>query len=208
MIDNPGESKVSIVFFMLLTCTILVSVINRNLATTLKVRNDPDAKAVVDGIEIACTVFFSFELCARIFASSVDPVRLLLCDIYFWVDVLAILPNLIEWIDHAVDGNTQALPTYVRDPAALMRMLRILKLMRHYTDWRVLKVALKHVRRGSIEHPRSRQGQAVAHLACPSLMWLRSALPTSGGSADSGAGVRHAPRDPAAVGRAVDRRGR
>ena len=68
VIDNPGESRVSIVFFMLLTCTILVSVINRNLATTLKVRNDPDAKAVVDGIEIACTVFFSFELCARIFA--------------------------------------------------------------------------------------------------------------------------------------------
>ena len=120
--------------------------INRNLATTLRVRNHPDAKDVTDGIEIACTLVFSIELGLRVFASSVDPLRLLLCDIYFWVDVVAIMPNLIEWTDHAIEGNTQALPTYVRNPAALMRMLRILKLMRHYTDWRVLKIAIKRVR--------------------------------------------------------------
>lgn len=195
IVNNPGSSRKAALFLALLASTIFVSLINRHLATTLRFRNNRDASDATLGIELACTVFFCIELSLRIFATSVDPVKLLLCDGYFWIDLMAIIPNVIEWVDHAIRGNLDPLPTPVRNTAALMRMLRILKLMRHYTDWRVLIVALRHVRSVRIRPLRSPFLVVLTRVQIP---------PMTGGAADSDPGVRDASCNCDAVGGALD----
>ena len=61
----------------------------------------------------------------------------------YWVDVLSVVPFYIEVPIRAGEDNDAALPDGVRI-LGLLRVLRILKLMRHYPDWRVLIVALKN----------------------------------------------------------------
>eukprot|EP00966_Prymnesium_polylepis_P330103 7385762-Prymnesium_polylepis.2 len=140
LLDEPRTSRAAACIFFVICVSILVSVINWQLSTTLKVRNNPEARSVTDGVEIACTIIFIFEASMRIFIASIDFYNLI--DFYLLMDIFSILPNLIDWF-----AGTDSLPTVLQDIASLLKMCRILKLMRHYTDWRVLGLALKHALR-------------------------------------------------------------
>ena len=73
LIDEPGHSKASAAVFGIVMLTIFTSVINWHIATTLRVRNDPSARSISEGIETGCTVIFVAELCVRLFVSTINP---------------------------------------------------------------------------------------------------------------------------------------
>ena len=64
--------------------------------------------------------------------------RLFFGDGYLWMDILAVVPQLTDWCLVSAD-----VPVEIDNFTTFLRLMRILKLLRHYTDWRVLTIALR-----------------------------------------------------------------
>lgn len=138
ILESPGSSIQARLVFLVLMSAIVASVINWHVSTLVKVVRSSGATSVSKAVEDACTIVFLIEMSVRFFVSTFDLYNMLLIEFTFWMDIFAVAPNVIEWI--AGEGF---LPSDLKEGAALLRLLRILKLMRHYADWKVLLMALR-----------------------------------------------------------------
>jgi hypothetical protein len=124
----------------------------------------------MQNLEATCVYVFTTEAALRTVVATLDLRRLLLLDVYYWVDLLSIVPfyaekvvtsqpdsctgggalnrTLLNSSDAIVNASVSVrrcspaeLPQAMR-VLQLLRLMRILKLMRHYVDMRVLILAL------------------------------------------------------------------
>ena len=123
--------------------------------------NENDRDEVFKGIEVTCVAIFTAEVFARTLVATLDLKRMLLLDIYWWIDALAIVPfyarlaydmgrgdciaaatanvsaTNLTLVRELVDATCASeLPIFLKF-LQLLRLLRILKLMRHYVDVRL-----------------------------------------------------------------------
>jgi len=94
-------------------------------------------------LEFVCAGVLTFELMLRTFVGTLNWKRMLLWEWTYWLDVLSLLPFYLDSRCWTSEINDDELPDEVRS-LELLRLLRILKLVRHYADWRVLMVALQN----------------------------------------------------------------
>ena len=122
LLDEPRSSSAAMAVFFMVITAILVSVATFYLSS-VKSLTEPDGGHTVWVVEACCVAVFTLEVSMRTVVATLDLKRLLLKDAYFYIDILAILPFYIDLI--------------IDDPGngfrwmALLRLLRILKLLRH-----------------------------------------------------------------------------
>lgn len=133
-LDQPKSSWAALGYMVVQISVIITSVLNFFLSTTKRLKGG----AGVQHIEIICAIFFTLEAAARTWVATLDLRRLMLRDPYYWLDVLCVIPFYVE-----IPLGKDDLPVWVK-LLQLFRLLRILKLMRHYTGWRVLTLALQN----------------------------------------------------------------
>eukprot|EP00964_Phaeocystis_antarctica_P056527 scaffold33338_cov48-Phaeocystis_antarctica.AAC.1 len=135
ILERPRSSRTAMALFAVTVVAIVASTITWALST---VEGMEDNKGIM-GVEIICNVVFTFELTLRLYAMQAELMNLIK-DPTFYVDVLSLLPFYIQcgvWI-----SNADSVP----EEAKLLRLLgvlRVLKLLRHYSGWRVLIIAVK-----------------------------------------------------------------
>ena len=137
----PGSSRGSTVCAVFLIVSIFVAVVNFFLSTVPELASSNEVWAV----EISCSVIFTFELLLRLYVATLD-LKTYLLDPTLWVDAIAIVPFYVEVGLRAAgsgssrqeDGGGLAVLQFL----ALMRLLRVFKLLKHYTDGKVLLIAL------------------------------------------------------------------
>ena len=97
---------------------------------------DEPTQMVVEVLEVVCSIVFSFEVLLRIFCTE----SLISCssDPFMWIDVLSVLPFVLKYTIFQAVGSEVDL-----DFLRLVRLLRLLKLARHYEQSRVLLITLK-----------------------------------------------------------------
>jgi len=129
-----------------MVATIVVSVVNFFLETTPALEDSAEVWIV----ELSCTAIFSLELLLRTYVGSPSP-RQMACDPGFWIDVLATAPFYIQLALRRGQSSgrldLQAIDLQaieVLEVMKLLRLVRILKLMKHFTDWRVMLIALSN----------------------------------------------------------------
>ena len=130
VLDMPHSSRAAFAFFTLIITVIFISVVSFFLATT----EGLEGSAELQMVENVCTVVFTIELAARIFVGTLDVRGLLLCDFCFWIDALVLVPSYAAWFGMSGDGSLRLLKS--------LKVARTLKLMRMYSGWRVLIIAL------------------------------------------------------------------
>ena len=113
--------------------TVMVSVINFFLSTVPELEGSDTIWAV----ELACGVIFTAELALRSYVATLDVRGMILSEPMFWIDVVTLIPFYIELMTGGGgDGNI------ILEIIGLLRLCRIFKLLKHYTGWRVLLIAL------------------------------------------------------------------
>jgi len=138
VLDAPNSSLKARVVFLALMAAIITSVVNWHVSTLVSVTRSPSATSACKAVETVCTIVFLIELTARLFVATFDLYSMLLVDFTLWMDIASLLPYILGWI-----VGEDALPDVLKEGAALLKLLRVLKLMRHYADWRVLVIALR-----------------------------------------------------------------
>ena len=189
LLDEPYSSRAASALFVVVLLAIFLSVASFYLMTVENlIANDQDD--VFRWIEGTCVLIFTAEVFARTLVATLDLKRMLLLDIYWWIDALAIVPfyarlaydmgrgdciaaatanvsaTNLTLVRELVDATCASeLPIFLKF-LQLLRLLRILKLMRHYVDVRVLMIAL---------------GTAWRALLVPAFAMLLTILILSGG---------------------------
>ena len=162
LLDEPGSSRGAKAILVVVIIAIVVSVLVFYLST-VKALTEHDGGQTLWVFEAICVFIFTVEVGVRSFVGTLDPKRLLLCDVYYWVDILSIIPFYLELIVRAQpdtctiggiavndtsdlgSGPVVCVPAQLPQGIAfmqLLRLMRILKLMRHYVDMRVLILAV------------------------------------------------------------------
>lgn len=96
--------------------------------------NEP-TQVVVEVLEVVCSVVFSIEVLLRI--SCTESIISCSSDPFMWIDVMSVLPFLLKYTIFQASGEVDL------DFLRLVRLLRLLKLARHYEQSRVLLFTLK-----------------------------------------------------------------
>ena len=144
LLDVPRSSSSARVVFFLIVFTVFVSVVVFYLrAVPGLAPPNSGMDTALRNLEIFCAVVFTLELLLRCVVATLDVRRLCLYDVYFYIDLVSILPSYTEFtliIIGSEIGSTAM--SNALDWLQLLRLLRILKLLRHYSGWRVLLFAL------------------------------------------------------------------
>ena len=150
LLDEPRSSSAAMAVFFMVITAILVSVATFYLSS-VKSLTEPDGGHTVWVVEACCVAVFTLEVSVRTVVATLDLKRLLLKDAYFYIDILAILPFYIDLI--------------IDDPGngfrwmALLRLLRILKLLRHCE-----RSGASNAHRTAIERPPMPCAWLLSHL--------------------------------------------
>ena len=134
-LDEPKSSLAAGAVFSFVVVLILISV--ATVFVDSMVDNDETTQMVVEVLELVCSIAFTVEVIIRIVCM---PDGLIICasDPFMWIDILAVLPFALEYtLFQAVDAD------FDLDFLRLVRLLRLLKLARHYEQSRVLLFTLK-----------------------------------------------------------------
>ena len=133
-LDEPKSSVASSIVFNLVVVLILISV-GTVFVDSMPGIDEP-TQVVVEVLEVVCSVVFSVEVLLRIFCT--DSIISCSSDPFMWIDVLSVLPFALKYtIFQAVSSEVDL------DFLRLVRLLRLLKLARHYEQSRVLLFTLK-----------------------------------------------------------------
>jgi len=136
-LDNPKSGLAAKCAIFLNIFMIVLSVLNFFFNTM------PDFdKEDVHIIESVCTTFFTIELVLRTYIATVSPRKMMLEDPTYWIDVLCVVPYYVELVYVAVDGPDAEIWAPLKF-LQLLRLLRMIKLFRHYSAVRVLLLALQ-----------------------------------------------------------------
>ena len=138
LLDEPSSSRIAMAVFSAMLALVFVSVALVVIGTM-----DPSdkVKEVLWGIELGCSVVFCMELLLRLAAA--DSVCSVVSDVYLWIDFVSIVPFVVDLIYFAAHGGESGDDDSLLDALRLARLLRLLKLARHYEGTRVLIDALR-----------------------------------------------------------------
>jgi hypothetical protein len=136
---EPRSSRSATAFLVVIVSVIAMSTLNFFLSSMPHLHDDETLKT----LEFVCAGVLTFELMLRTFVGTLNWKRMLLWEWTYWLDVLSLLPFYLDSRCWTSEINDDELPDEVRS-LELLRLLRILKLVRHYADWRVLMVALQN----------------------------------------------------------------
>lgn len=133
-LDEPKSSVASSIVFNVVVVLILISV-GTVFVDSMPGIDEP-TQVVVEVLEVVCSVVFSIEVLLRIFCTE----SIISCssDPFMWIDVLSVLPFALKYTIFQAVGSEVDL-----DFLRLVRLLRLLKLARHYEQSRVLLFTLK-----------------------------------------------------------------
>ena len=123
LMDEPGSSWAAGGVFSVIISAILASVMAFFLSSVQSLTT-PDNGHTIWVLEACCVSIFTLEVVLRTTVATLDVKNLLLLDAYYWVDLLAIIPFYLDLL--------VTLPPAWRW-LQLLRLLRILKLLRHCT---------------------------------------------------------------------------
>ena len=136
LLERPRSSRLAKAFFGVVVVAIAASTMTWALGTVEGLENNVSIMVV----EALCGAVFTAELALRLFATP--SAKALVLDPTFYVDVISLIPFFITvggWIGGA---DSSSLPSEVK-LLRLLGVLRVLKLLRHYSGWRVLIIAVK-----------------------------------------------------------------
>jgi len=139
VLEMPQSSRLATCFFVFVISAIGASVFSYFLSS---VGNEIKVSTGMAITEMVCTGIFTVELLLRIIVGTVDPMNVIVKDIFIWVDALSIVPFYAQLGLRVSTGDPRARLPHYMDALQLFRLMRILKLLRHYSGWRVLLMAL------------------------------------------------------------------
>ena len=140
LLDEPTSSLSAMLLHMLQMLMIVLSVLTIVLLSSQNRVTNDDQVAILLAIDFCCDLLFSIELLVRVVATS-DKLLLLLTDPFLYADVAAVVPSVVLW---RMQG-----PLHLRleggrlQPLQVVKLIRVLKMARHYEGSRVLWGALK-----------------------------------------------------------------
>ena len=140
LLNVPGSSTAALAVAVVLITTIFVAVVNFFLSTKPELATSDEVWAV----EVGCGVIFSCELLLRCYVATLD-LRTRLIDPALLLDFLSVIPFYVECAIRAQGlstANTNHGGLLLLQFLSLLRLLRVFKLLKHYTDGRVLLIAL------------------------------------------------------------------
>ena len=138
LLDEPSSSRVAAVVFVAMLVLVFVSV---GLVVVGTMEPSDEVEEVLWGLELGCSVVFCLELLLRLAAA--DAVCSVVSDVYLWIDFASIVPFIVDLIYFAVPEGGKSGADSLLDALRLARLLRLLKLARHYEGTRVLIDALR-----------------------------------------------------------------
>ena len=146
LLERPNSSLGAKILFVVLLAAIILSVFMYYVETLpgMASQGTGDGAGATRAVEIILTVIFVAELLCRLTVGTLDPWNLLLIDVMFWVDVISILPFFAVAVigEQNINESGDALRLFTQI-VPIFRLLRIFKLCRHYSGWRVLVVAAR-----------------------------------------------------------------
>ena len=133
LLDEHTSSRAAMVLHLLFWCIIIMSVIIVCIRSSPRLANkDAGALFVID---LAVDGIFTVELLLRIWATGcyggMDP--------FMFIDLLAISPFIVTLFQLGIEGKVAT----EKSPLHVLKLVRLLKLARHYEGARVLWGALK-----------------------------------------------------------------
>eukprot|EP00964_Phaeocystis_antarctica_P012870 scaffold7042_cov60-Phaeocystis_antarctica.AAC.9 len=133
LLDEHTSSCAAMVLHLLFWCIIIMSVIIVCIKSSPRLANEEDETLFV--IDLAVDGIFTIELLLRIWATGcyggMDP--------FMYIDLLAISPFIVTLFQLGIDGKVAAQNSSLH----VLKLVRLLKLARHYEGARVLWGALK-----------------------------------------------------------------
>lgn len=143
ILDNPKSGRLSRIVITTNVAMIIISVLAFFMNTVPSMRGTDAMFA----IEMTCTGFFTVEVVLRTYCATLNLRKRLLLDANYWMDVLCIVPVYVElammdeWHDDdEAESELRAALKFLQ----LLRLVRLIKLFRHYTDYRVIIIALEN----------------------------------------------------------------
>ncbi|KOO30963.1 cyclic nucleotide-binding protein [Chrysochromulina tobinii] len=134
ILNAPKSSRLASVLGLIIVGTIIVSVFTFFLSTVPSLE-DSD---VLWSIEVACGIIFTIELLLRTYVATLDVRNMMLLAPMYWIDVITIVPFYMDIFSQRDDG------LLVLELLELLRLARIFKLLKHYSGWRVLLIAIEN----------------------------------------------------------------
>jgi len=135
LMEEPTSHWLALHIHYAYSALIIVSV-GSTVAQTLENLSD-EAQLLLDIFEGFCTVTFTLEVILRTICA---PNRKLLAqNFYMWMDVSAVIPAYLVWIL----GEENMSNMYLELLLLLVPIMRLLKITRHSSGWRILVISLK-----------------------------------------------------------------
>jgi voltage-gated potassium channel len=200
LLDDPSSSVAAKAVLCLIICAIIVSVLTFYLST-IKSLTSHDNGATMWLLEAVCVFIFTAEFILRTVVGTLNFRVLVLRDMYYWVDLLSIIPFYAELaitsqpaactpVVH-INGTVSSICTAAELPQAirimqLLRLMRILKLMRHYVDMRVLTIAMESAWRALLVPVFA---MLMIILVLSGALWLAEADPDNEGAFENATGA-------------------
>lgn len=134
LMEEPSLDPVAEKIHNVYSCMILLSVLTMVLGTLKKLKNS----AALEALEILFNVLFSVEASVRIVCSPQR--KALLTNSYMWMDILAVLPFYVFLF---LEDSIKEENIYLELIVLLVPILRLLKVTRHSSGWRLLVISMK-----------------------------------------------------------------
>ena len=135
LLDDHKSSRAAMVVHLLFWCIIIMSVIIICLMSSPRFAKKDNEQETLFFIDLAIDGLFIFELLLRIWATGwtggMDP--------FMYIDLLALSPFIITLFQLGIEGTGKAQESRLN----VLKLVRLLKLARHYEGARVLWGALK-----------------------------------------------------------------
>ena len=137
-LNAPKSSYAATALGLFIIATIIVSVFSFFLTTVPRFERSESLYA----IEVACGIIFTIELALRTYVATLDLRNMLVLNPMYWIDVATIIPFYIDIFMAGRSRSSDGL--LVLELLELLRLARIFKLLKHYSGWRVLLIALEN----------------------------------------------------------------
>jgi len=137
-LNAPKSSYAASALGFFIIATIIVSVFSFFLTTVPSFERSESLYA----LEVACGIIFTIELALRTYVATLDLRNMLLFNPMYWIDVATIIPFYIDIF--MAGGSRSSDGLLVLELLELLRLARIFKLLKHYSGWRVLLIALEN----------------------------------------------------------------
>jgi hypothetical protein len=137
-LNAPKSSYAASALGIFIIATIIVSVFSFFLTTVPSFERSESLYA----LEVACGIIFTIELALRTYVATLDLRNMLLFNPMYWIDVATIIPFYIDIF--MAGGSRSSDGLLVLELLELLRLARIFKLLKHYSGWRVLLIALEN----------------------------------------------------------------